>query len=204
MRSDNTPSAGYVNGFCKVAAMHGVDATELARYAFRMHKSAAAGDIFRKLISVTGNSRLGTGDSLKRLANIRKLRALLSPKVDPEKLNWFTRLFTKSRNATAIFKHNPITRDPRPINAGEIYNGGPGHFMPPPLGEENPLTREITRVSPGRVLAALAVPGAAAAGGLGSLKKDSDAELKKKIIAGLVATGALGAGAAGIYALSGK
>lgn len=189
----------YIAEFCKTAGYYGYSATELIKLVDTMQKKAGYGSLARVI-------------------------AKMSPKVDPKKLNWFTKLFTTSHKALA--KSNPV---PKSFRLNTIKSGpesaaalgttvGYGSVLPPVL-------RNVTKVSPLKVLAGLAAAGAgtrmAISSGKGGSKplnanatkdgkspnnsslvdyvKNLDPELKKKILIGL---GAGAAGAAGIGILS--
>ena len=139
-----TNQEAYVLGFAKTAEAYGVDPVEL--YKFSEAKKAAGHYVMLK--------QAGKFGPLARLVT------KLSPKVDPKKLNWFTRLFTNSH--TALAKSNPVPKGRRvrlnwdPESASSSFSRlGFDKNLPPVL-------RDVTRISPLKILAG----GSAAGGGV--------------------------------------
>lgn len=141
-----TNQEAYAVGFSKIAEAHGVDPVEL--YDFSRVLASV------KQASINKQARFGT---------MARIIAKLSPKVDPSKLNWFTRLFTDSH--TAIAKSNKVKYLPprHGFGYGTASSEVAKDFT---TGKLPDVTRTVTRISPLKILA-----GATAAGGIGGLAK---------------------------------
>lgn len=192
----------YAQGFSKAAESYGIDP--------------------EKLYGLSGFLKVAEQLQMQKRAGkfgpAARLLAKLSPKVNPDKLNWFTRLFTNSH--TALAKSNPIRKGFNlhlnwgPESAGSLFSSiGFGADLPPVL-------RNVTRLSPLKILAGATAAGGGTAVAANALKKEKgtsiknldtekntsvvDAiknmspELKKKLLIGLGigTTGLVGAGIA--------
>lgn len=165
----------YMVGFSKVASVTGYSIPQLLQISRNMQKQAKVG-------------------------SLAKLLTRMSPKVDPNKLNWFTRLFTTTKNKLHKVRTHvpsgPGAEGARAYSSGETYNEGLSDLM----------TSE-TRLSPLKILAGLTglgAGGATVASMLPEKKKslidrwnELDPVLRKKILIGLGATG----GALALYGI---
>ena len=121
---------------------------------------------------------------------LKRLHVAMSPKVDPTKLNKFTRFFTKTRQHTAIPSGG----------AKSFVSGGPGGGDYYPIGSGiydsvlNGTSRATTRLAPGRIAAALGLAGGTGYLGSSALSgsKSSTPSDKVRDVAGDVAGKARG------------
>ena len=135
-----------------------------------------------------------------------RLAVKLHPKVNPDKLNWFTKLFTNTKKIpTTIRSSAPVTEA-----LANMGSGGGGFSAAMQAADTSSKgMREVTRLSPGKILAALGLTGGAgalggaAAGSKGAAPSAAAAQGNSKaILAALLGVGAAGAGTAA--AMSGK
>lgn len=139
-----------------------------------MNKSAAIKHMvkqaFLKKVLLDAITKLPRGGQ-SPLTALKRLRVALSPKVDPTKLNAFTRLFTKTRTNYSIPK----------IKADLAFASRMADKYHPELsgtysGILNGTARTTTRLAPGRIAAALGLTGATTAAVRQGLEKnDSEA-----------------------------
>lgn len=132
--------------------------------------------------------------SASLVSPIKRLAVKLHPKVDPGKLNWFTRPFTTTKRVPYKVIGSTTVNE----LAGEGLPYGAGGVADDILSSARGI-RETTRLSPEKILAALGLTGAAGIGAYKGLSGGSDAPasidkgLLMKLLAGTAAVGAGGA-----------
>ena len=142
-------------------------------------------------------------DSLRKSAGLvstgKRIAVKLHPKVNPDKLNWFTRLFTTTKTVpTTIRQSGSVTEALKNMGEGGLPYGVGGGLDSSLFSTKAKGMRSVTRLSPEKILAALGITGGAGAMAGGSSAPAPSFGGKKALIAALLGLGAAGAGAAAL------